>query len=262
MHKIIFLLAFGAILWGCSNQKSSENKTANTTKLDNAPANSAVSNSNRTGDASVPGRNQPGAKIEEPRQISFEPGKLPDGWRWLDADNQYNPTRYDTESGVLRIEVPSGKDLYGDTRNAPQLLTSIAGDFEIETKINFDPKDSYQGAGILVLRNDNNYMRLERGVGGVGGGENGIRFDVREDESYEPIATQEKYPTDAKTVELKMRRVGREFSGFWRLPGGEWKEVGKFTVGYPETVQVGLIACNTAEEIPVEFSYIKLNPLK
>jgi regulation of enolase protein 1 (concanavalin A-like superfamily) len=140
------------------------------------------------------------------------------------------------------------------------LLKALSGDFEIETKVKFDPTDIYQGAGILVFRNDSNYIRLERGYGGVRSGVNGIRFDKREDEIYEPVATQEQFPTDAKTVELKMRRVGKEFTAFWRLPGNEWTEVGKYNSSYPETVQVGLIACNTAAELPLEFSYIKLAP--
>ena len=259
MKKIFFPLIVSMLI-GCSGGGQSENKTVNSAKNGNAATKSANS-SNTAVNSVTTTHTQTGEKVESATEISFVPGELPAGWRWLDPDNKYNPTGYNTKSGVLHIDVPTGKDLYGETRTAPQLLKAITGDFEIETKLKFDPKENYQGAGMLVFRNDNNYIRLERGYGGVGGGENGIRFDLREDEVYEPIATQEKFPTAATVVELKIRRTGKIFTGFWREPGGEWKEVGKYTSSYPENVQVGLIACNTSEEIPVEFAYIKLSPL-
>jgi regulation of enolase protein 1 (concanavalin A-like superfamily) len=262
MKRIVILIAVSLFFMACSSQNKTENRT---TAAANKPANESAKPSNSVNGAvnsPVAGQNQPGEKVENPAEITFAPETLPAGWRWLDPDSKYNPTSYTTKSGVLHIEVPTGKDLYGETRTAPQLLKAVTGDFEIETKVKFDPRESYQGAGLLVFRNDNNYIRLERGFGGVGSDNSGIRFDKREDEVYEPLATPEKFPTDAKTVELKIRRVGREFTAFWRLPDGDWKEVGKYPSSYPETVQVGLIACNTAQEIPVEFAYIKLSPAK
>ena len=259
MKKILSFIALFLLLAGCSGHTQTENKTAGKSNADSTskPSNNSVGAVN----SQTTAPNQPGVKIEQPTEISFTPDGLPTGWRWLDADGQYSPTKYDTKAGVLHIDVPTDKDLYGETRTAPQLLKPVTGDFEIETKVTIDPQESYQGAGLLIFRNDNNYIRLERGYGGVGGGESGIRFDKREDEVYEPIATPEKFPTNAKTIELKIRRLGREFTAFWRLPEGVWKEVGKYPSSYPETVQVGLIACNTGPEIPVEFAYIKLSPL-
>ena len=260
MKKILCIIAFSVIFNGCSNRPNPENNTSGAAnKAENTTAIPPVS-SNQAVNSPVSGQTQTSVKVDRMEEISFQPGTLPEGWRWLDPDNKNNPTPYDTKSGVLHIDVPTGKDLYGETRTAPQLLKAISGDFEIETKIKFAPNENYQGAGLLVFRNDNNYLRLERGFGGVGSEKGGIRFDVREDEAYEPIATPESFPTEASTVELKLRRTGREFSAFWRLPGGEWKLVGKYPTSYPETVQAGLIACNTAQEIPVEFAYIKLLP--
>ena len=62
-------------------------------------------------------------------------------------------------------------------------------------------------------------------------------------------------------VDLKLLRMGKKFIAFWRLDDeSEWREVGEFDSDYQNTVQVGIIACNTGAEIPVEFSYIKLAP--
>ena len=258
MKKIILPVVFSMCFGGCLPQNKTENKTVKVNE--NTSPTKPANNSNSAANSSSAGQALSGEKIEKPIDITFEPGGFPTDWRWIDPDNKYNPTKYDLKTGVLRIDLPTGKDMFGETRTSPQLLKAVSGDFELETKVNFDPKESYQGAGILVFRNDSNYLRLERGFGGVGGGNNGVRFDKREDEIYEPVATQEQFPTDAKTVELKMRRVGNEFTAFWRLPDGVWKEVGKYNSSYPETVQVGLIACNTAQELPLEFAYIKLAP--
>ncbi len=261
MKKSISLMVISLVFVGCPGQNKTENTTTNSAnKTENTAVKKTANDSNSAANSASAGQTSSGEKIEKQIDVTFEPSGFPADWRWIDPDIQYNPTKYDLKSGVLRIDLPTGKDLFGETRTAPQLLKAISGDFEIETKVKFDPKDSYQGAGILVFRNDSNYIRLERGFGGVGGGDSGIRFDKREDEVYEPVATQEKFPTEAKTVELKMRRVGKEFTAFWREAGGEWKEVGKYSSSYPETVQVGLIACNTAAELPLEFAYIKLAP--
>ena len=262
MKKALVLIALSLILTNCSSRQTSYN---NSTGAVNKPENSSAKPTNNVNvavNSPTAGQNQPGVKIAEPSEILFAPGALPDDWRWLDQDANSNPTKYNTKNGVLHIDLPTDKDLYGETRTAPRLIKTISGDFEIETRVIFDSREDYQGAGLLVFRNDSNYIRLERGYGGVGGGESGIRFDSREDEIFEPIAAQDKFPTDAKTVELKIRRTGREFTAFWRLPDGDWKEVGKYSSSYPDTVQVGLIACNTAREIPVEFSYIRLSPTK
>lgn len=262
MKKIVILIAVSMILTNCSSRETSENKTTGAANKPENSAPSSMSNTNGAVNSPVAGQNQPPERIEQPTESVFSPGALPEGWRWLDPEAKSNPTKYNTKSGVLHIDLPTDKDLYGETRTAPRLLKTISGDFELETKVYFEPKDVYQGAGLLIFRNDSNYIRLERAYGGVGGGESGIRFDKREDEIYEPVATQEKFPTDAKAVELKIRRAGKEFTAFWRLPGDDWKEVGKYPSSYPETVQVGLIGCNTAQEIALEFAYIRLSPTK
>ena len=179
----------------------------------------------------------------------------------LDPEKE-KPSGFETKDGVLKLRIPSGKDLYGENLTAPRFLKPLKGDFEVETRVRFSPTEDYQGAGILIFRNDNNYLRLERAFGGVGGGSGGIRFDQREDEIYEPVAMPDKFPTTASVVELRFRRVGKEFTAFWREAGkNEWIEVGKVTSSYPETVQVGLIGVSTAEEITAEFSFIRLSPV-
>lgn len=202
-------------------------------------------------------------KIDKPVNVSFS--KLstdwPVGWQWIDPDEKRAPTPHDVKSGVLRVRVPTGKDLYGGNMSAPRFMKAITGDFQIETRVKFLPKENYQGAGLLIYKDDNNYMRFERAYGGVGGGGEGIRIDVRKADEYKPIVTPNDIQTEAGEVELKIVRGGSVFTAYWREDeNGEWREAGEFASDYPESIQAGIFACNTAEEITAEFAYIRLLP--
>ncbi len=258
MNKFIAIPALSFALFGCGGEKPKEIVKANLPNVQN-PANNGAIDANQTSHkaSQMPKESE---KIEQSLEANFKDG-APKGWEMIDPE-KVNPSDFDTKDGVLRLRIPSGKDLYGENMTAPRLLKPVKGDFEIETRVKFSPTQDYQGAGILIFRNDNNYLRLERAFGGTGGGESGIRFDKREDETYEPVAMPDKFATSAREVELKFRRVGKEFTAFWREAGkAEWVEVGKVTSSYPETVQIGLIGVSTADEITAEFSFIKLHPV-
>jgi hypothetical protein len=257
MKKILILIVVFAFI-GCIAEKKNETAKGgeNSAKTVENKAEAKTISSPNTATQPV----KSGEKVEQALEVNFKEG-LPHEWEKIDPEKE-NPSDFNTLGGVLKLKIPSGKDLYGDNRTAPRLLKSVTGDFEIETRVKLAPKKDYQGAGILIFRNDNNYLRLERGYGGTGGGEDGIRFDKREDEIYEPIATQEKFPTSAGEVELKFRRKGKNFTAFWREANAtEWEVVGEVSNNYPETVQIGLIGVNTADEITAEFTFIKILPL-
>lgn len=258
MNKFVLIPAVALALFGCGGEKPRESGKINAPNVQTAE-NNGFSNANQAANnaSQMPKESE---KIEQPLEANFKDG-LPKNWEAVDPEKE-KPSGFDTKDGVLRLRIPSGKDLYGENMTAPRFLKPVKGDFEVETRVKFSPSQDYQGAGILIFRNDNNYLRLERAFGGAGGGESGIRFDLREDEVYEPLATPDKFPSVASEVELKFRRVGKDFTAFWREAGKtEWIEVGKVTNSYPETVQIGLIGVSTADEITAEFSYIKLLPV-
>lgn len=208
----------------------------------------------------VPGE-KTGEKVENLTEVDFSDG-IPDGWQKLDPGAE-TPSGFEISGGVFKLTIPTGKDLYGENRTAPRLVKNVTGDFEFETRVKFSPKSDYQGAGLLIFRNDNNYLRLERGFGGVGGGESGIRFDRAEDENYDGVATPASFPTAAPVVELKLRREGKIVTAMWREVGKEsWVEVGKVSNTYPETVTIGLMGTNTGDRVTAEFSNVRLRPLK
>ena len=202
-------------------------------------------------------------KVEKQTNISFSTYSKdwPVGWQWIDPDEKKVPTPHDVNKRVLSVTIPSGKDLYGENRTAPRYVKAITGDFQIETRVKFQPTENYQGAGLLIYKDDNNYIRFERAYGGIGGGGGGLRIDVRTTDEYKTVTTPNDVQTDVGEVELKIVRSGRTFIAFWREnEDSEWREAGEYESDYPDTILAGLVACNTAREIAVEFGYIRLLP--
>jgi len=203
-------------------------------------------------------------KVEKQTNVSFSTysKNWPVGWQWIDPDEKNVPTPHDVNKRVLSVTIPSGKDLYGENRTAPRYVKTITGDFQIETRVKFQPTANYQGAGLLIYKDGNNYIRFERAYGGVGGGGSGLRVDVRTTDDYKTVTSPDDIKTDLGEVELKIVRNGRTFTAFWREnEDAEWREAGEFESDYPDTILAGLVACNTAREITAEFAFIRLLPV-
>lgn len=258
MKNIFILLAGCLLLAACgSTPENRSNAVANST---NIPAERPAVNTNTVVNANAE-RQVQGVKIEKPETVHFEAATLPGDWQWIDPDSPSGPTKYEAGSGGFKMTVPTGKDLFGENRTAPRLVKAVTGDFILETRIRFDPKEDYQGAGLLIYTDGDNYLRIERAFGGVGGGMSGMRFDQRKKDEYLTIATPGETPTGAKAAELRLLRIGNTFTAFWREDENtEWKELGEVRSDYPETIQVGLITCNTAAPITAEFEYVRLAP--
>ncbi len=202
-------------------------------------------------------------RVDRPVNVSFSTysKEWPVGWQWIDPGDKENPTPKDVKKGVLRVTIPTGKDLYGENLTAPRYLKPITGDFQIETRVKFLPKENYQGAGLLIYASDDSYLRFERAYGGIGGGGEGLRLDVRNRESYAPLFTPNDLQLGLDEVDLKVVRTGRTFAAYWRENEDfAWREVGQYESEFPETVLAGLAAYNTAREISAEFAYIRLLP--
>jgi regulation of enolase protein 1 (concanavalin A-like superfamily) len=202
--------------------------------------------------------------VTRPIDLSFSTyaENWPAGWQFVDPDENYAETKRNVRSGVLRLTVPTGKDLYADNMTAPRYIKAFKGDFQLETKLIFKPTENYQGAGLLIYRDRDHYVRLERAYGGPGRGGGGIRFDVKTPGEYKVVTTPEDIPYEGGVVELRLLRNGSKVLAFWRSnEDNEWKDAGDAEVGLSDVVVAGLIACNTAREYDVDFAYIRLAPV-
>ncbi len=175
----------------------------------------------------------------------FDSGLNP-GWILEDPRNDASYNVAD-QPGFLRISVPpcdpsrQCNDLFpGNNFDAPRFVQHINGDFTVMTRLDFNPRYQYQGAGILVWQDENNFLRLERSKGDVAGGWPGVHLDKREKGGpFTAIPSTEVQPTEATQIELRMKRAGDHFTASWREPGGIWRSVGETDIHLSDT-KVGL----------------------
>jgi regulation of enolase protein 1 (concanavalin A-like superfamily) len=190
------------------------------------------------------------------------------GWQWIDPQGN---SEYDLlhPSFWLSISAPAFHDLYpGNNFDAPRMLQPISGNFEIIARVKFNPQKNFQGAGILVWQNKDNFLRLERAYGGAGDekGQSGIRFDTQINGVYSSQRATSELPITDERVELRLRRVSNVFTAFWRRPNEvAWQEVGKINPNPPFAsrleIGVAVVTWGDATEISALFECIWITPI-
>lgn len=191
----------------------------------------------------------------------FNSAALNSKWMWQD---RWEDAQYDLQvrAGFIRITAPTGNDLWVTTNfDAPFLVQPVDGNFIIETAVEFAPTEDFQGAGILVYQDDDNLIRVERCFGGTGGSASGIHFSVIRDGAAEVITGNDSVMTDATKVELRVQRIGNQFTAWWREPGKTWQSLGSTPVPMATTVQVGIavLAEWGVSDSVADFDYVRIS---
>ncbi len=186
-------------------------------------------------------------------------GTWNDDWGWTDPNNDvtYSLT---ARSGFLRLTVPGDNDLAGVANyDAPRLLVPQNGNFTMETLVEFDPQETYQGAGLLVWQDENTFLRLEFGYGGMGGIEKNAVF-VKQEEGGLGLVGSIDLSASLNRLELRLQRTGDQFSAWYREVGGTWQEIGSTELNLASTIDVGIIQVTqyTTSEISADFDYFKV----
>jgi len=183
----------------------------------------------------------------------------PSWWYWTDPNDD---TTYDftAHTGFLRLTVPADNDLAGITNyDAPRLWFPYNGNFALETLVEFDPQEIYQGAGLLVWQDENSFLRIEFGFGGMGGEAKNAVF-VKQEEGSLILVNGVDLPNTVESIELRLQRDGNQFTAWYRQVGGSWQEIGSTELILNPTVDVGItqITQYTTSEISGDFDYFKL----
>jgi regulation of enolase protein 1 (concanavalin A-like superfamily) len=164
----------------------------------------------------------------------FDSSSLTSGWSWIDpkGDSNYSLTAL---PGYMRISTSGrGHDLYLNF-DAPRMVQSIDGDFVVSTRVLIDPRYNYQGAGLLVWQDSNNYIRLERTL------VSGIDLWYRIQGVYGGVELP--YSTYGD-IYFRISRAGNSFTASYGLDNKTWNPV--LTINFPanNTLQVGLVLIN------------------
>lgn len=156
-------------------------------------------------------------------------------WTWTDPVNDV--TRSTTaRPGYLRFytESPNGNNLAPGLMGAPRLLRPLnATNFKITTRVEITPIHDYQGAGLLIWQDNDNFIRLERGLGLNG---QGVYFAKSDASGF----TYQFAATETTNLQLRLQRIGRAVIAWMKVDQNGWQVVGAVNALPSSDLQVGL----------------------
>jgi regulation of enolase protein 1 (concanavalin A-like superfamily) len=178
------------------------------------------------------------------------------------------------ENKALDVAVPGTlHDLNPDSGklNALRVMRPVEGDFAITVKVagDFQPAGKstnprgvpYNGAGILIWSDSDNFIRLERGAVLRGSTVNAyVAFEERE-RGYRGAVHSEAFL--GGTWYLRLERRGSQFTGAVSGDGSSWKRLKPIDTIWPAKLKVGLAAINSSSEpFLVKFEEFNLEAAK
>ncbi|NMC79251.1 MAG: DUF1349 domain-containing protein [Chloroflexi bacterium] len=186
-------------------------------------------------------------------------GSLEEGWNWT-RENQ--KTWSLTENlGWLEIVTGSGSIGSGNLDNV--LLRQIPdGNFEIETKMDFDPIRDYQLAGLLIYESAANHIVFGRAFCDTPNScvNDGFYMDL----TYQSNFDTENFSVpagDDKIAYLRLRREENRYTAYASHDGQEWQLIGEKT-SEMKPMFIGLLAGQSMSmPQPAQFDYFVVNQL-
>lgn len=179
---------------------------------------------------------------------------LDPNWSWVREDRSH----WTLTGEAMQITTQPGALNGIDYNNVKNLLLRPAptGTMILETKVTFNPDSSYHNAGLVYYIDDDNYIRVSRGMDGW---INGVWMEWEKDGATTFFYVDS---VTASTVYLRLSRTNDTFFyASYSLNGTEWYYIGSETLTYSGTPRVGLQAANgagiiaTTTRIPASFDY-------
>jgi len=182
---------------------------------------------------------------------------------WGTFEDQDKDCEFKVQDGVLSITVPGNDHDLSIERgkmNAPRAMQPVEGDFTVQVKISgkFEPRQmsnmeraAYNGAGFLIRKDDNNYIRLDRATY-WDGTRNQVygNFELRAAGQIERFGSPDDLRLDnTKDTWLKIERKGNEFKAYATQEAGKWHFLGAKTMNAPKRLDVGIAAVNSSLEL-------------
>jgi len=182
-------------------------------------------------------------------------GSLYPEWQWINprGDCGYE---LNMNSSWLMIQANSGYDLWpGANFDAPRLLQGISGDFAIETKMASAEKDIPTVGGLLVWKDDNNYIRFEKGMHGTN--EIGLSGNIKGEWGHFGRGM-----LISDTTYMRIERIGDTLSAYCSRDGENWLTCGEVNFPVDDPIQVGIHAIGNTGKEPTatvtRFDYLRL----
>jgi tetratricopeptide (TPR) repeat protein len=157
-------------------------------------------------------------------------------WSWQDP---FGDCSYTIQQG-LEIKAANGRDLWWLNLSAPRLLRPAAGDLAVETVCLPASSDKLAVGGLLLWKDERNYLRLDRGEWGP----YEISFHGCIDKQDLRIG-RGRLP--AERIFLRLERLNGHLNALCSADGAEWFTAGQVEFPVEDPVEVGLHAIGTID---------------
>jgi regulation of enolase protein 1 (concanavalin A-like superfamily) len=197
-------------------------------------------------------------------QAGNPPGKAVPGWGTLiDPDGDCTIS---VAKDKVKIDLPgTAHDFAADIQrwNSPHILTPVSGDLIVDLKVcgEFKPGQNsviegrrpYHGAGLLLLKDKDNYVSLHRGVVNLDtGARHYANFELRKDGAM--AVSRFELGIDDQDTHLRVERRGNKFYALASHDGVNWKVYEEpITADFPADIRVGVVAVSSSD-VPLKCS--------
>lgn len=190
--------------------------------------------------------------------ISFaQTGKLKSIPDWGDVVNPKKDCKIVPVDGELKMTLPAvAHDLSVEINrmNAPRVLQAASGDFSIQVKVSgvshpqnqsvIAGRKPFCSAGLLIWKNERNYIRLERASllnGAVVS--TYASWELRQDGKFARAGQAGELPLTGEVSWLRITRTGNSFVGAASNDGIDWRPLPEITLQGAD-LQAGVLAIN------------------
>jgi regulation of enolase protein 1 (concanavalin A-like superfamily) len=179
---------------------------------------------------------------------------------WVDPDNDCEKG---TEGDAVTISVPGGMHVNSSElgkANAPRIMTEVNGDFVVQVRVDgriqpgsqplADLPLAFQGAGLLVWQDEENYLRFERAA--RSSPEKPLVHELLLESRRDGKAGLPAYRSMRdRPITLRIERRGSDFACSYNIDGKTWVPLKQSSLRFANKVSVGVSASNLS---PKSFS--------
>ncbi|TLD42471.1 MAG: Ammonium transporter [Candidatus Jettenia ecosi] len=155
--------------------------------------------------------------------------------------------------GYLRITTKAENLWQINVNNKIKLLRGAPlGDFEVVTKVTYNPKQKFQQAGVIMYESDDNYVMLTRQMDDVD--------NVEMSRELSRMSGSKSVPTTLTTLYLKLTKSGENVTGSFSGDGNSWTTVDVISGAKLERPKVGIVGFNAQlnTTVDADFDFFKI----
>lgn len=180
-------------------------------------------------------------------------------WSWVREDPQHWSLRADP--GFLQINATSGS-VEGRNNINMLLRPALAGNFQIETQIDFNPRNNYEFAGLIIYASDGTFIQAGRAYCKR---EDCIGEGLYMNYYHQRVPVKPNYAQPFRErgpILLRLTRQGDTYTFEASTNGKVWFVIGAHTSDM-EPVQIGLLAGQhgKGEILTATFDYFEVRSL-